>query len=175
MATALAKINYSRRMVSRVETGGDVWVYWSCGGIDDVSRVCDLSGGLFLSTPSPRPVGERARLDFLVWEGQIRAEAVVQHLIPQGGVGLKFKAITDRDCPNLVALMNRMRMECTPTPRAPLFVAPSHLGVFLLLCVPAVPPPGRRAYRDGSWITPEKRSGSNRAMKLVRSGAACII
>jgi hypothetical protein len=45
MATALAKINYSRRMVSRVETGDDVWVYWRCCGMDDVSRVCDLSVG----------------------------------------------------------------------------------------------------------------------------------
>jgi hypothetical protein len=128
MATALARINYSRRMVSRVETGDDVWVYWSCGRMDDVSRVCDLSvGGLFLSTPTPRPVGKKAKLDFLVREGQIRAEAVVQHLIPNGGVGLKFTAITDRDCPNLVALMNRMRtLACPPTPRAPLFVAPSH-------------------------------------------------
>jgi hypothetical protein len=127
MATALARINYSRRMVSRVETGDDVWVYWSCCGTDDVSRVCDLSvGGLFLSTPSPRPVGEKAKLDFLVREGQIRVEAVVRHLIPNGGVGLKFTAITDRDCPNLVALMNRVRtLACTQTPRAPLFVAPS--------------------------------------------------
>jgi hypothetical protein len=127
VATGLAKLNYSRRMVSRVETGDDVWVYWSCGGMDDVSRVCDLSvGGLFLSTPTRRPVGEKAKLDFLVREGQIRVEAVVQHLIPNGGVGLKFTAITDRDCPNLVALMNRMRtLACFPRASAPLFVAPS--------------------------------------------------
>jgi len=127
VATALAKISYSRRMVSRIETGDDVWVYWSCGGMDDVSRVCDLSvGGLFLSTPTRRLVGEKVKLDFLVREGQIRIEAVVQHQIPNGGVGLKFTAITDRDCPNLVALMNRMRaLACTQTPRAPLFVASS--------------------------------------------------
>jgi hypothetical protein len=123
VATGLAKLNYSRRMVSRVETGDDVWVYWSCGGMDDVSRVCDLSvGGLFLSTPTRRPVGEKAKLDFLVREGQIRVEAVVQHLIPNGGVGLKFTAITDRDCPNLVALMNRMgTLACFPRASAPLF------------------------------------------------------
>ncbi len=79
--------------------------------MDDVSRVCDLSvGGLFLSTPTRRLVGEKVKLDFLVREGQIRIEAVVQHQIPNGGVGLKFTAITDRDCPNLVALMNRMRV-----------------------------------------------------------------
>ncbi len=89
--------------------------------MDDVSRVCDLSvGGLFLSTP----VGVSAKLDFLVPGGAIRAAAVVQHLIPSGGVGLKFTAITDRDCPNLVALMNRIRtLACTR--RAPSFVVPS--------------------------------------------------
>jgi hypothetical protein len=124
VATALAKLNYSRRQASRLETGDSVWVYWRCGGMDDVSRVCDLSvGGLFLSTPVPRPVGVRAKLDFLVPEGQIRAEAVVQHLIPSGGVGLKFTAVTDRDCPNLVALMNRMRT-LERTQRATSFLVP---------------------------------------------------
>jgi hypothetical protein len=103
---------YSRRLISRVETRGDVWVCWRCEGIEDVSRVCDLSvGGLFLSTPIPLPLGAKARIDFLVPEGQIRAEAVIQYVIPQGGLGLKFTAITDQDCPNLIRLINRI---CTP-------------------------------------------------------------
>ena len=68
-------------------------------------------------------MGVSAKLDFLVPEGAIRAEAIVQHLIPSGGVGLKFTGITDRDCPNLVALMNRIRtLACTR--RAP-FLVPS--------------------------------------------------
>jgi len=51
VATALAKLAYSRRMTSRFETTGDVWVYWRCQGMDDVSRVCDLGlGALRLST-----------------------------------------------------------------------------------------------------------------------------
>jgi hypothetical protein len=66
---------------------------------------------LFLSTPIPRPLGARARLDFLVPEGQIRAEAIVQHQVPNGGLGLKFTAITDQDCPHLVALMDRIATE----------------------------------------------------------------
>jgi hypothetical protein len=106
---------YSRRLISRIATHEDVWVCWRCEGLEDVSRVCDLSvGGLFLSTPTPRPVGARAKVDFLVPEGQIRAEAVVQHLVPSGGVGMKFTAITDQDCPRLVALMNRI---CAPPRR----------------------------------------------------------
>jgi hypothetical protein len=110
VAAALARPAYSRRMSSRVETLGDVWVYWRCEGMDDVSRVCDLSvGGLFLSAPVPPPLGAKVKLDLLVQEGQIRAEAIVRHLTPHGGLGLKFTAITDQDCPRLVALLNRIR------------------------------------------------------------------
>jgi PilZ domain len=128
MAAALAKPLYSRRMSSRIEPMGDVWVYWRCEGMDDVSRVCDLSvGGLFLSTPVPPPAGAKAKLDFLVQEGQIRAEAVVRHLVPSGGLGLKFTAITDKDCPNLVALLNRIRA-LSSAPRVPSFAAPSQLA-----------------------------------------------
>ena len=126
MATALAKLSYSRRMTSRLETMGDVWVYWRCEGVDDVSRVCDLSvGGLFLSTPVLPPLGVNVRLDFLVQEGQIRAEAVVRHHVSGGGLGLKFTAITDKDCPQLVALLNRMRT-LSSRPKVPSFLAASH-------------------------------------------------
>src|SRR5260370_24765659 len=126
MATASAKVAYGRRMTSRIETMGDVWVCWRCHGMDDVSRVCDLSvGGLFLSTPAPPPLGAKAKLDFLVQEGQIRAEAVVRHLVPGGGLGLKFTAIPDKDCPRLVALLDRIRTLAV-TPKVPSFTAQSH-------------------------------------------------
>jgi hypothetical protein len=120
VATALAKLAYSRRMTSRSETIGDVWVYWHCQDMDDVSRVCNLSpGGLFLATPVPLPLGAKARLDFLVQEGQIRAEAVVRHFVPGGGLGLKFTAITDKDCPQLAALLNRIHtLSSTPKVRS---------------------------------------------------------
>jgi hypothetical protein len=125
VATALAKLPYSRRMASRLETMGDVWVCWRCEGMDDVSRVCDLSvGGLFLSTPVPPPVGSKAKLDFLVQEGQIRAEAVVRHHGPGAGLGLKFTAISDNDCPQLVALLNRIRT-ISSTPKVPSFAPQS--------------------------------------------------
>jgi hypothetical protein len=73
-------------------------------------------GGLFLSTPIPRPLGAKAKIDFLVPEGQIRAEAMIQYVIPPGGLGLKFTAITDQDCPNLVALLNRISTPSRPFP-----------------------------------------------------------
>src|SRR6266849_1113741 len=102
--------SYSRRHTSRVETPDGAWVYWRCNGRDEVSRVLDLSaGGLFIAAPSPRPVGMKARLDFLVQEGQIRTEAIVRHVEPGNGLGLKFTAVTEQDSPHLAALLTRLR------------------------------------------------------------------
>lgn len=112
MAAARPGPLYSRRLIPRVEIPEGLWVCWRCVGVEDVSRVCDLSvGGLFLSTSVPRPLGARARIDFLVPEGQIRTEGIVQHQVPNGGLGLKFTAITDQDCPHLMALMDRIWSE----------------------------------------------------------------
>jgi hypothetical protein len=87
---------FSRRWTLRVDTFDTVEglsVYWRCDGLDDVSLVRDLSfGGLFIETSVAVPVGAVATIDFLVQEGQIRAEAVVRHVKPTSGLGLKFTA-----------------------------------------------------------------------------------
>jgi hypothetical protein len=76
----------------------DVWICWQCDGREDVSRVCDLSlGGLFLETSSSRAIGTPTKVDFLVGEGQIRADAVVRHVVPGRGLGLKFTAVVEQD------------------------------------------------------------------------------
>ena len=99
----------SRRRFSRVEKPHGVWVYWNCKGLEDTSRVRDLSvGGLFVETEEVRDVGATIRLDFLVQEGQIRAKAVVRHVKPGSGLGLKFTALTEEDGPRLTALMTRL-------------------------------------------------------------------
>ena len=98
-----------RRHTSRVDAPEVVWVIWSCDGHDEISHVRDLSfGGLFVETASPRAVGATAVLDFLVQEGQIRADAVVRHLRPGHGVGLEFTAIVDGDSTQLATLLNRL-------------------------------------------------------------------
>ncbi len=51
----------------------------------------------------------KAKLDFLVPEGQIRAEAIVRHIAPGKGLGLKFTAVTEQDSPHLAALLTRLR------------------------------------------------------------------
>jgi len=100
----------SRRRYSRIEKPNGVWVYWNCNGLEDISRVRDPSAqGLFLETDEARDVGETIRLDFLVQEGQIRAEAVVRHAESGSGLGLKFTALAEEDGPRLAALMTRLR------------------------------------------------------------------
>jgi hypothetical protein len=100
----------SRRFTSRVQAPSDVWVYWKCQGREDVSHVRDMSmGGLFIETKQPHPSGRLTRLDFLVQEGQIRADAVVRHSRPGAGLGLKFTALAEHDRPKLAALLTRLR------------------------------------------------------------------
>jgi hypothetical protein len=66
-------------------------------------------GGLFIETHQAEPQGVLARLDFLVLEGQIRADAVVRHARSGAGLGLKFVALSEQDRPKLAALLNRLR------------------------------------------------------------------
>jgi hypothetical protein len=100
----------SRRFTARVHTPGDVWVCWKCQGRDDISLVRNMSmGGLFIETPQPRPTGTVTRLDFLVAEGQIRADAIVRHAKSGSGLGLKFTALNEQDRPKLAALITRLR------------------------------------------------------------------
>src|SRR5260370_11699054 len=105
----------SRRLTSRVPAPGDVWVYWQCHGREDVSRVRDMStGGLFIETPEPKAEGVLTRLNFLVQEGQIRADAVVTHPKSGVGLGLKFTALREQHRPKLANLLTRLRRTTHP-------------------------------------------------------------
>jgi len=100
----------SRRLHSRVETPAGVWVDWRCAGREDISLVRNISfGGLFVETPKSRGLGSTVKLEFLVQEGQIRADAVVTRVEPARGLALKFTAVSDQDGPRLATLMNRLR------------------------------------------------------------------
>ena len=100
----------SRRANSRIPLSQDLWVCWNCNGRDDISRVRDLSlGGLFLETPTLRTVGASTKVDFLVSEGQIRADAVIRHRVPGRGLGLKFTAVTEQDRRKFASLLRRLR------------------------------------------------------------------
>jgi len=101
----------SRRLTWRIASPPDLWVYWHSNRCGDLSRVHDLSiTGLLIETPQAIPVGETITLDFLVQEGQIRAQSVVRHLEPGFRLGLKFTAIRPEDRPHLSALLARIRL-----------------------------------------------------------------
>jgi PilZ domain len=100
----------SRRRSSRIPALDDVWIYWESHPYRDVSRIRDLSpGGLFLETHARKREGETVRLHFLVQEGQIRAEAVVRHVIDGRGFGMKIESLTSQDAPQLRRLLSRLR------------------------------------------------------------------
>lgn len=106
----LRRPSFSRRRTSRVDKVEGVSVYWRCNGRDDVSPIADLSfGGLFIKTGTPLPPGTPAAIDFLVEEGQIRADAVVRHSEPASGLGLKFTALPEGDLSRLGMLIMRLR------------------------------------------------------------------
>jgi hypothetical protein len=56
------------------------------------------------------------KLEFLAEEGQVRAEAIVRHIKPGEGAGLKFVAVLEEDFPRLATLIARVRRLPCPGP-----------------------------------------------------------
>jgi hypothetical protein len=112
------KPSYSRRALTRLLASEDIWVCWRCNGRDDVSRVLDISiDGLFIQTPNLSvKEGMPAKLDFLVQEGRIKAEAVVRHVKSGSGLGLRFIGVADEDRQRLKAVLSRLRSHHTSQP-----------------------------------------------------------
>lgn len=115
------KPSYSRRALTRLPASEDIWICWRCNGRDDISRVLDISiDGLFIET-SHQTVkeGMPAKLDFLVQEGRVTAEAVVRHVRRGNGLGLKFLAVSDQDRSRLKSLLARLRSNPTRSISSP--------------------------------------------------------
>jgi hypothetical protein len=106
----LQKPGYSRRSLSRLQDLRDIWVCCHCNGRDDISRVLDISlGGLFVAASHPKvAIGMPAKLDFLVEEGRIRADAVIRHIRKGMGLGLKLTAVPDPDSLRFKFLLARL-------------------------------------------------------------------
>ena len=109
----MQKPSYSRRALTRLPASEDIWVCWRCNGRDDISRVLDISiDGLFIQTPHLKlKEGMPAKLDFLVQEGRIKADAVIRHVKSGNGsgLGLRFIAVADEDRQRLKAMLSRLR------------------------------------------------------------------
>ena len=66
-------------------------------------------GGLLIETRASKGLGSTVKLEFLVQEGQIRADGVVKRVDPGRGLALKFTAVSEQDRPRLAKLMVRLR------------------------------------------------------------------
>jgi hypothetical protein len=70
-------------------------VAWMWGSLKCVSKAENLSlGGLFISTPTPPPVGALVVLLFHTPEGEVRVRSTVRDQVAGKGIGL---AITSMD------------------------------------------------------------------------------
>jgi len=107
----LRKPSYSRRALTRLSATEDIWVCWRCNGRDDISQVMDISiDGMFIETRHAElKQGMPAKLDFLVQEGRIKADAVVRHVKGGNGLGLRFLVVAEEDRQRLKALLSRLR------------------------------------------------------------------
>ena len=102
-------MSYHRRATPRAEAEEGIYACWSCDGPGDVSRVRNLNmGGAFVETALRIDIGSSVELYFLTREAEIRASAVVQHVEPGHGLGLKFTRLDDRDRLRFGALMKRV-------------------------------------------------------------------
>jgi PilZ domain len=99
----------SRRRYERIQTPKGVWVAWqSDGQKQSVSRVSDLNfGGLFISTPSPAPLGAVLSVLLSVPEGEIRGRVTVRGANSEG-MGVEFTEIATADKARLQALVTRL-------------------------------------------------------------------
>lgn len=105
-------VSYYRRGTPRAEPDKDLYAFWSCKDLGDLSRVRNLNlGGIFLETASQKELGAPVELHFLVSEGQISANAVVRHVSPGKGMGLKFATLEGQNRLRFGVLMKRLYSE----------------------------------------------------------------
>jgi hypothetical protein len=94
------------RRYTRVDLPKGMLVAWEHSGIRTVSRVRILAlGGLFITTPTPPPVGDPIRLIFEVPGGDVRARATVRDSQPGKGMGIEFTAMNPEARARLKQLM----------------------------------------------------------------------
>jgi PilZ domain len=93
----------------RTEVAKGIWVSWQAAGASTVSRVRDLSvGGVFVSTPTPAPVGTTVKLLFALPEGEVRVEGIVRYADPKKGMGVEFKRMGTGDGARFRELLRRL-------------------------------------------------------------------
>lgn len=97
------------RRYPRIRLPEGMWIAWQAGGQQKVTRVATVGlGGLFISTPTPPPVGTIVKLLFDVPGGQVRARAVVRSSHHGEGMGVEFTQMDFEDRGRLRLLLKRL-------------------------------------------------------------------
>ena len=98
-----------QRRFPRVSLPKGMSVAWHGSDLQLFSRVRTIGmGGLFISTPSPAPVGTKLRLAFQVPGGNVQPEAIVRNVSPGQGMGVEFTRLELKEQLLLQNLMDRL-------------------------------------------------------------------
>jgi hypothetical protein len=98
-----------KRRYPRIVLPKGMFVAWHGGDLQLFSRVRTLSmGGLFISVPTPPPVGTKLRLAFEVPGGNVHGEAIVRNIVPGEGMGVEFTRLKLKDRILLEQLLKRL-------------------------------------------------------------------
>jgi len=65
-------------------------------------------GGLFINTLKVCPVDATVKLNFLVEDGEITAEATVRYVKAGSGLGLQFKSVRSEDHVRFATMIKRL-------------------------------------------------------------------
>jgi len=103
------KSTRENRRNPRTTTSKGIWVSWQADGHRVVSRVRDVStGGVFVSTHTPAPVGATVTLLFSLPEGETRMEGIVRYENAKTGMGIEFTRMGMGDKARLRELLRRL-------------------------------------------------------------------
>jgi hypothetical protein len=97
------------RKAARVAVSKGLWVAWQTGGPRNISRVRDLStGGVFISTTIPVPIGTAVEMLFALPEGEARIHGIVRYADGKNGVGVEFTKMGTGDRARFLELLRRL-------------------------------------------------------------------
>ena len=98
------------RRYQRVSLAKGIFVAWQDAGRKEVSKIKTLGlGGLFISTPEPRPVGTILKLIFEVPTGDVRARGIVRNIQHGTGMGIEFTGMNFEDRGRLTNLLKKLQ------------------------------------------------------------------
>jgi len=106
---AAANASASQRRRPRYRCGGAAQVWQEGAQSPQGATLSEIStGGCFIDTTWPLPVGTRVDVHLKTHELEVQAQGVVGYLDPSGGMGIAFSKISNEDRERLQQLIDRL-------------------------------------------------------------------